>query len=105
MFYLLAAVSLVLAAVSFKAIPETLPADRRQRGGLRQTGLAFVGLARDRVFTGYALTVAFAYASLFAYISASSFVLQDLYGLSATEFSLMLGACMFGGGILVSPLL
>ena len=38
---------------------------------------------------GYALTVAFAYASLFAYISGSSFVLQDLYGLSATQFSLV----------------
>ena len=89
MFYLLAVVSLLLAAVSWKVIPETLPADRRHPGGLRQTGRAFVGLARDRVFAGYALTVAFAYASLFAYISASSFVLQDLYGLSATEFSLM----------------
>ena len=53
------------------------------------------GLCRagpDRVFTGYALTVAFAYASLFAYISASSFVLQDLYGLSATQFSLVFAA-------------
>jgi DHA1 family bicyclomycin/chloramphenicol resistance-like MFS transporter len=103
MFYLLAAVSLVLAAVSWKAIPETLPVDRRQRGGLRQTGRAFAGLARDRVFAGYALTVAFAYASLFAYISASSFVLQDLYGLSATEFSLMFAlnaAGMIGLGLL-----
>jgi DHA1 family bicyclomycin/chloramphenicol resistance-like MFS transporter len=89
MFYLLAVVSLLLAAVSWKVIPETLPADRRHPGGLRQTGRAFVGLARDRVFAGYALTVAFAYASLFAYIAASSFVLQDLYGLSPTEFSLM----------------
>ena len=103
MFYLLAAVSLVLAAVSWKAIPETLSVDRRQRGGLRQTGRAFAGLARDRVFAGYALTVAFAYASLFAYISASSFVLQDLYGLSATEFSLMFAlnaAGMIGLGLL-----
>jgi len=89
MFYLLAVVSLLLAAVSWKVIPETLPADRRHPGGLRQTGRAFAGLARDRIFAGYALTVAFAYASLFAYISASSFVLQDLYGLSATEFSLL----------------
>jgi DHA1 family bicyclomycin/chloramphenicol resistance-like MFS transporter len=92
MFYLLAAISLLLAAVSWKVIPETLPVQARHRGGLRQTGRAFVGLARDRVFTGYALTVAFAYASLFAYISASSFVLQDLYGLSATQFSLVFAA-------------
>jgi MFS transporter, DHA1 family, multidrug resistance protein len=39
------------------------------------------------VFLGYALTVAFAYASLFGYISGSSFALQEHYGLSATQFS------------------
>ena len=76
MFYLLAVVSLVLAAVSWKMIPETLAPEQRHPGGLRQTGRAFAGLARDRIFAGYALTVAFAYASLFAYISASSFVLS-----------------------------
>jgi DHA1 family bicyclomycin/chloramphenicol resistance-like MFS transporter len=92
MFYLLAVISLLLAAVSWRVIPETLPVDRRQRGGLRQTGRAFLGLARDRVFAGYALTVAFAYASLFGYIAASSFVLQDIYGLSATQFSLVFAA-------------
>ncbi|MET0866012.1 MAG: multidrug effflux MFS transporter [Nakamurella sp.] len=92
MFYLLAVISLLLAAVSWRVIPETLPTDRRHRGGLRQTGRAFLGLARDRVFAGYALTVAFAYASLFGYIAASSFVLQDIYGLSATQFSLVFAA-------------
>ena len=50
MFYLLAVISLLLAAVSWRAMPETLPVDRRHRGGLRQTGRAFAGLARDRVF-------------------------------------------------------
>ena len=89
MFWLLAAISLVLAAAAWRLIPETLPVERRHRGGLRQTGRAFVGLARDRVFAGYALTVAFAYASLFGYISGSSFALQDVYGLSATQFSLV----------------
>ena len=92
MFWLLAVISLVLAVATWRAIPETLPAERRHTGGLRQTGRAFVGLARDRVFAGYALTVAFAYASLFGYISGSSFALQDLYGLSATQFSLVFAA-------------
>ena len=64
----------------------------RHAGGLRQTGRAFAALARDRVFAGYALTVAFAYASLFAYISGSSFVLQDVYGLTAIQFSLVFAA-------------
>ncbi|MDT7576116.1 MAG: transporter, family, multidrug resistance protein [Pseudonocardiales bacterium] len=44
------------------------------------------------MFVGYALTVAFAYASLFGYISGSSFALQDIYGLTATQFSLVFAA-------------
>lgn len=92
MFWLLAATSLVLAAATWRLIPETLPVARRERGGLRRTGRAFASLVRDRVFAGYALTVAFAYASLFGYISGSSFALQDLYGLSATQFSLVFAA-------------
>ena len=89
MFWQLAAISLVLALATFRAIPETLPAERRHTGGLRSTGRAFIDLARDRVFAGYALTVAFAYASLFGYISGSPFALQEVYGLSATQFSLV----------------
>jgi MFS transporter, DHA1 family, multidrug resistance protein len=88
MFWVLAGTSLVLAAAALRVLPETLAADRRHTGGLQATGRAFVDLGRDRVFTGYALTVALAYASLFGYLAASSFVLQDLYGLSATQFSL-----------------
>jgi DHA1 family bicyclomycin/chloramphenicol resistance-like MFS transporter len=103
MFWLLAVISLVLAAATWRAIPETLPTERRHRGGLRQTGRAFVDLARDRVFAGYALTVALAYASLFGYISGSSFALQDVYGLSPTQFSMVFAlnaAGMIGLGLL-----
>jgi DHA1 family bicyclomycin/chloramphenicol resistance-like MFS transporter len=92
MFWLLAVTSLVLAFATWRAIPETLPVEKRHAGGLRQTGRAFATLARDRVFVGYALTVAFAYASLFGYISGSSFALQDIYGLTATQFSLVFAA-------------
>lgn len=91
MFYLLFVTSLVLAAAAWRWIPETLETSARHRGGLGQTGRAFLALGRDRVFAGYALTITFAYASLFGYISGSSFVLQDIYGLTATQFSLMFG--------------
>jgi DHA1 family bicyclomycin/chloramphenicol resistance-like MFS transporter len=47
---------------------------------------------RDRVFVGYALTVAFAYASLFGYIAGSSFVLQEAFGLTPMQFSLVFAA-------------
>jgi DHA1 family bicyclomycin/chloramphenicol resistance-like MFS transporter len=96
MFYLLAGVNAVLAVAITVAVPETLPPGQRHEGGLRRTGRAFAGLARDRVFLGYALTVAFAYASLFGYISGSSFVLQEHYGLSATQFSAVFAANAVG---------
>ncbi len=87
MFYLLAAVNAALAVAIWFAVPETLAVEQRHTGGLRQTGRAFRDLAKDRVFVGYALTVAFAYASLFGYISGSSFALQEHYQLSAAQFS------------------
>jgi MFS transporter, DHA1 family, multidrug resistance protein len=91
MFYLLAAVNAALATAIWFVVPESLPAAERHSGGLRQTGRAFRDLLRDRVFLGYALTVAFAYASLFGYISGSSFALQEHYDLSATQFSAVFG--------------
>ncbi len=91
LFFVLAGISIALTALVVGFLPETLPADRRHTGGLRATGRAFVDLTRDRVFVGYALTIFFAYASLFGYIAGSSFVLQDLYGMSATAFSLLFG--------------
>src|SRR6478736_9894517 len=44
MFYLLAIISLVLTAVAWRAIPETLPVERRHTGGLGETGRAFAKL-------------------------------------------------------------
>lgn len=77
MFLLLAVVSAGLAAAGWRVPPETLPPSRRHGGGLRRTGWAFADLARDWAFLGYALTVAFAYASLFGYIAGSTFALDQ----------------------------
>ncbi len=86
-FTVLAVLNAVLAVALWRSVGESLPPDRRHGGGLRHTGRAFAGLVRDRVFLGYALTVALAYASLFGYISGSSFALQQHYGLSPTQYS------------------
>lgn len=52
MFYLLAIICLALTAIAAKAIPETLPVQRRHAGGLRATGRACGPLMKDRVFVG-----------------------------------------------------
>ena len=103
LFYVLAAVNAALAVAIWFAVPETLPEAQRHTGGLRQTARAFRDLAGDRVFVGYALTVAFAYASLFGYIAGSSFVLQEHYGLTATQFSVVFA--LNAGGMVVLGLL
>jgi MFS transporter, DHA1 family, multidrug resistance protein len=80
---------LVLAVV---ALPETLPSDRRRRGGLRGTVADYRSLLRDRAFVGLVFVAGFALASLFAYVSGSSFVYQQQYGLNAQQFGLVFGA-------------
>lgn len=86
-FVALAVVGLFLVfAVGF-GLPETLEPERRRAGGLRLTLRTFWRLSHDRVLVGYALTTAFGFSALFAYISGSSFVLQDIYGLSPQGYS------------------
>ncbi|MGQ8875105.1 multidrug effflux MFS transporter [Paenibacillus sp. TSA_86.1] len=79
--------ALALLAVIF-GLGETLPAQKRSSGGLRQTLLTFGKTARNRRFMGYALTQGFAMAGMFAYISGSPFVLQKIYGVSPQMFSI-----------------
>ena len=45
---------------------------------------------------GYALTAAFSSGALFFYISSSSFVFQDIYGLTSTQYSLVFAANAVG---------
>ncbi|MGB2566832.1 multidrug effflux MFS transporter [Micromonospora citrea] len=90
-FVTLAVIGLLLAAAVAWRLPETLPAERRSTGGLAETGRTMRTLVADRVYLGYTLTQGFAFAGLFAYISGSSFVLQDVFGVSATTFSLLFG--------------
>lgn len=90
-FVALAVIGVLLVAVVAWRLPETLPAQRRSTGGLAATGRTMRSLFADRVYLGYALTQGLAFAGLFAYISGSSFVFQDVFGLSGPTFSLIFG--------------
>jgi DHA1 family bicyclomycin/chloramphenicol resistance-like MFS transporter len=90
-FVALGAIAALLAALIAWRLPETLPPPRRSPGGLGDTARTARMLFGDRIYVGYALTQAFAFAALFSYISGSSFVLQDGYGVSPTVFSLLFG--------------
>ncbi|MFJ3955929.1 multidrug effflux MFS transporter [Streptomyces libani] len=90
-FVVLTAVGVALTLLVWRKLHETLPPERRHSGGLGQTLRTMRDLLADRVFSGYALVGAFAFAALFAYISASPFVVQEIYGASPQTFSLLFG--------------
>ncbi|MFJ4470750.1 multidrug effflux MFS transporter [Streptomyces sp. NPDC089424] len=90
-FVLLAVVGALLAGVVWFRLPETLPAKERHSGGVREALHAMRRLLADLPFTGFMLAGGFAFAALFAYIAASPFVVQEIYGASPQTFSLLFG--------------
>ncbi|WP_254394683.1 multidrug effflux MFS transporter [Streptomyces sp. AC512_CC834] len=95
-FVVLTVVGVVLGAVVWAKLPETLPVAERHAGGVGDTLRAMRGLLADRAFTGYMLAGGFTFASLFAYVSASPFVVQEIYGASPQTFSLLFGLNSIG---------
>jgi DHA1 family bicyclomycin/chloramphenicol resistance-like MFS transporter len=83
--------ALLLVVVTF-ALPEPLPPELRRPARLGATLRTYAGLLTDRIFVGYALSAGLMFAGLFAYISGSSFVLQDVFGLSPQQYSLVFAA-------------
>jgi DHA1 family bicyclomycin/chloramphenicol resistance-like MFS transporter len=95
-FVVLALIGGVLFLSSALGLPETLAVYQRQKGELRMVLLSFRELLTDRQFLGYALSSGLASAAMFAYISGSSFVVEDIYGLSPQMFSFIFGVNAFG---------
>ncbi|MGC5224007.1 multidrug effflux MFS transporter [Micromonospora sp. DT81.3] len=91
LFALLAAVGAGILLVTLLAFRETLPIEQRIRGGFARTIHDFRTLLADRVFLGAVLNQGFLYAALFAYLAGSTFVLQDIYGLSPLGYALAFG--------------
>ncbi|RII13476.1 Bicyclomycin resistance protein [Streptomyces sp. YIM 130001] len=95
-FVVLTVVGIALTLLVWRRLPESLPPEKRQSGGVRSALWVMRGLFADRVFTGYMLTNGFAYGALFSYIAASPFVIQEVYGASPQTFSLLFGLNSLG---------
>ncbi len=98
-FVMLGVFGLALIAVAVFALPETLPRQARRSGGIMGTLRRYGALSTDRVFVGLTLVAGLTMAALFAYVSGSSFVFQEQYGLSEQQFGLVFGA---GAGGLIA---
>ncbi|MFE3899261.1 multidrug effflux MFS transporter [Streptomyces sp. NPDC059153] len=90
-FAVLTVVGVVLTLVVWKWLHETLPPQDRHTGGIGDALRTMRGLLTDRVFTGYMIAGSLAFAALFSYVSASPFVVQEIYGASPQTFSLLFG--------------
>ncbi len=95
-FHVLTVIGILLTFVVWRFLGETLPPERRHEGGVGDALRTMRGLLADRVFTGYMLAGGLAFAALFAYISASPFVVQEIYGASPQTFSLLFGLNSIG---------
>jgi DHA1 family bicyclomycin/chloramphenicol resistance-like MFS transporter len=92
-FVVLTVVGVAIMSATALILPETLPAGRRRNGGVTGTLRDYGRLFTDRVYVGLILVAGLAMAALFAYVSGSSFVFQEQYGMSEQQF-----AFVFAGG-------
>ncbi|QFR93280.1 Bcr/CflA family multidrug efflux MFS transporter [Streptomyces tsukubensis] len=95
-FVVLTVVGILLTLVVRWKLPETLAPEKRHSGGTAEALRTMRGLLADRAFAGYTLVGGFTFAALFAYISASPFVIQEIYGASPQTFSLLFGVNSIG---------
>ena len=89
-FIVLAVFSAILLVGSL-LFHESLPKEKRVTGGIAMATKNYLTLIKDKPFLGQSLIQFFAFGSFFAYISGSSFVYQNIFQLSAQEFSYLFG--------------
>jgi DHA1 family bicyclomycin/chloramphenicol resistance-like MFS transporter len=95
-FGILAVAGVLMVTLASLALRETLPVERRRPLAFRPVLATYASLLRDRTFVGLVLISGLMFATLFSYIGGSSFVLQDIYGLSVAQFGLAFGVNSLG---------
>lgn len=100
-FAVLAAIGVLLALWTLRT-RETLAKEDRQKS-MTASFRAFPALLRDRYFFGHCLLQCLVFGAFFSYIAGSSFVFQNIYGVSAQGYSLIFGS--IGAGLFLSGLL
>jgi DHA1 family bicyclomycin/chloramphenicol resistance-like MFS transporter len=88
-FLVLSGAGAALLALAVFGVSESLPVERRSRGGLLTTVSGFRLVVKDRVFVTMLFAVAATTGGFVSYLTMSSFVFQDEYGLTPVGFSLV----------------
>ncbi|MGJ7906565.1 multidrug effflux MFS transporter [Actinopolyspora sp. H202] len=98
-FAVLAVLGVLLLMLASLALRESLPPERRHKGGIKPVVRSYRELFTDGQFMVMVLVAALGMSALFSYISGASFVLQEQFGLNQQQFGLVfgLGALMIIG--------
>jgi DHA1 family bicyclomycin/chloramphenicol resistance-like MFS transporter len=95
-FWVVAALGALMVVAVVVGIPESLPADRRNRGGLTHLGRTARQVVGHRGFVGYLVVMALSMGITFAYVATSAFILQSMNGLSPIMYSVDFAANAVG---------
>lgn len=99
-FFSFAAMNLLFTGVAILGVPESLAPENRHSGGFKQMLSSMRGIIANRNFLWHASILWAGFAMLFAYISASPFVLQSIFGLSPFEYTVAFG--INGAGLMLT---
>lgn len=92
-FLAMAAGGLVLSMIAFLRVPETNRFRNRHHLAPHAILESYKIVLRNKAYRTYAAILSLSYAGLFAFISASSFVFQEVYGLDEIMFGITFGFC------------
>lgn len=96
LFWYLAAFGILVVLATAVFIRETLPAERRRVRGHSSVAERYGALFRDRIYVGAVLIAGMNFSALFAYLSSSPFLFQEVHELSAQEYGLLFGLNSIG---------
>lgn len=100
-FVLLTLIGILLAGATL-IYRETLPKEERS-ANMTDSLKKFPALLRDRYFLGHCLLQCFVFGAFFSYLSGSSFIFQNIYGVSAQVYSIIFA--VIGAGLLLAGIL
>ncbi|EOU2461437.1 Bcr/CflA family multidrug efflux MFS transporter [Vibrio navarrensis] len=90
-FWVLAGFAVLVIALVWWQIPETLKAENRQPLRFKTTLRNYTKLCSNSTALGLMLAGAFSFSGMFAFLTAGSFVYIDIYGVSPDQFGYLFG--------------
>ncbi|MBB3113741.1 DHA1 family bicyclomycin/chloramphenicol resistance-like MFS transporter [Paenibacillus phyllosphaerae] len=88
-FVFLGLLGILLTVITTRGLEESLPPAKRVPSSLGAFMRNYNHLLRDRTFMGYALVNGILFAGIFAFVAATPFIYQNIFGVSPQVFSIL----------------